>query len=304
MLLVALSVLCLRGKLRPSKLSPIPIPNFRSTSPWAPASPPYEEQTPSLRTMFPAATAGLVPERPRARSLPPLDTEKTMESEVESAPTSKSFASSKPEMTQEEASYIDPGFMRDISTIMEESSVFSDTRRSQSHQSQSMSYQSMSYMEPAPGRQSTILSASVKSNSTIVLPAPLPNHSLHSSESGSIFAPTRINSLVGPWRDSLWSTTATPTGVVAPPSAYASQRQSRRSLSMSARLAEARDSTNWFDETSPRSSGRLQRSMILPPLPTPGFGSSLVDQNTKEQGNKGQPPSRLGGFMGSPWPLK
>ncbi|MCJ1332375.1 hypothetical protein MMC10_009067 [Thelotrema lepadinum] len=252
---------------------------------------PYNPRSlsPSVRPLFATAPTGLVPERPRASSLPPLETEKTREIEDEQMPISEKTELPQLEQHQEEASFIDPGFMRDVSTIMEEPSLLADSRRSSARQSQIMSRK-----ESTSSRQSNVLSASIKSDSTIILPAPSAIHSRHSSEAGSMFAPTRLNSAVGPWRDSIWSTAATPTGIGPPLSAYASQRQSRRSFSLSARAAQARDSNNWIDDVSPRSSGgRPLASFILPPLPTPGFRRDSENRNSNPQNRNTHAPSSL-----------
>ena len=181
------------------------------------------------------------------------------------------------EAHQDVVSTIDPEFMREISTIMEESSGYSQSSRS--HLSQPMSMETTTQ-----SRQSNPLSVSSRSNSTVILPSPFPNHNRNVSESNSVFGPTRLNSALGPWRDSLWSTTATPTGLMPPSSAYASPRQSRRSLSLSARVSQAQLSGSWYQDQLPRGSGRLQeRSFILPPLPTPGFGNSTADDSSKNQ---------------------
>ena len=288
-------VFCFRGKFRGARVPSFSALQFRFTSfrrPQAPRSP-----SPSVRPLFPAAPAGLVPERPRASSMPPLETEKTPEVGGEQTTFSEKFKLPQLEHRQEEPSFIDPGFMRDISTIMEEPSLLSRSQSS-AHQSQTTSRIGSAYSQ-----RSNVLSTSVKSDSTIILPAPSSNHTRHSSEAGSMFAPTRLNSAVGPWRDSIWSTTATPTGIGPPSSAYASQRHSRRSFSLSARAAQARDSNSWIEDMSPRSSGRPLASFILPPLPTPGFARDGENRNSNRQNQNVQSSSPLRNSRSPSWPL-
>ena len=290
-------MLYFRGKFRGAKIpsfSTLQIPFASFRRPRTPRSP-----SPSVRPLFPNAPAGLVPERPRASSMPPLETEETLEVEGEQTIFSEKSELPRLEQRREEPSFIDPGFMRDISTIMEEPSLLSRSSQSSTRQSQTTSRIGSAYSQ-----RSNVLSTSVKSDSTIILPAHSSNHNRHFSETGSMFAPTRLNSAVGPWRDSIWSTTATPTGIGPPPSAYASQRQSRRSLSLSARAAQVRDSNSWIDDMSPRSSGRPPASFILPPLPTPGFARDSENRNSNNRQNQNpQSSSPLRNSRSPSWPL-
>ena len=294
MLLVTLSVLCVRGKLRGIRAIP-----FRSRSPYSGSSPfpssspppprPSRSQSdPPFRRAVPVTRVGAAYEISRRDIDPPQARKRTVEPYT-ADPLSEKAEDSMHGSYLDEVSIIDPGFMRELSTIMEAS-----TERSLSRHSQASRI--LSFTDSAYSRQSNLQSTSTKSDSTIILPGPFPSHSRHSSESGTMFGPTRLNSATGPWRDSIWSTTATPTSVLPPSSAYASQRHSRWSQSLSTRLAQARDSFYWTDDQSPRSSKPIPGSALLPPLPTPGLGKSPSISGLQSSSGPNDPSA-------SSWPL-
>lgn len=305
---MALGIFCFRGKARGFKFQAPRFPSFPFASFSPPQLPSRARNAPIIRTLFPSASVGLVPERPEDRGFQAPMTEKTKGLEaVHEAVSEKSIS---PQMGEQEddAPLIDPGFMREISLFMDKSPSHPGHQKSPNRSVYQHSHQpsgTLSMAGSTYSRNSNGLPASSRSNSTIILPGSFTTHSRNASEGDSMFAPTRLNSAVGPWRDSLWSTTATPTGMLPPSSAFASQRQSRRSLSLSARAAMARDTGSWTEDVSRRSSGLFPQSMILPPLPTSGVGRSSLDQSSRpsEQG-KAQSSKKAPGFFGSPWPLR
>lgn len=290
---MAVSFWCVRRRIKGSKVAAVQSRSTHQSSSTSPRSPSRRQSAPAFRNVFPGAPAGLVPDRPGRDSLPALEAEKTMELNFAEDSFPEKYGIPEAEEFEEEASAIDPGFMRELSTIMEAS-----TERSFSHRSQALSFSESAY-----SRQSNPLSGSTKSDSTIILPAPFPNHSRHVSDTGSMFGPSRVNSAVGPWRDSIWSTTATPTAVYPPSSAYASQRQSRRSQSLSAHVARVRDANSWAEDPSPHSSRRPPGSALLPPLPTPDLGKATSNQS-RHQASHNDPSSwGTDSIMCDSWPL-
>jgi hypothetical protein len=156
---------------------------------------------------------------------------------------------------RESAPSIDPSFMGTISAILDPSQVPTHSRTVSHTGSLSSS------------RYSDIRAGSIKSDSTIILPQVFGHSSRQSSNQNSMFAPTRFNSAIGPWRDSVWSAgaAATPTSVMPPSSASSSyfpnHRQSR-SLSY-ANSASMRNTGVWSQNFALQ--GDPNRKSPLPP---------------------------------------
>ena len=139
----------------------------------------------------------------------------------------------------EEVQSMDGGFMRTLSTVIEESK--GSTRRTSLR-----SDPPLTYPDSIHTRSSGLLpseagdeSRSSSETRTILLPPPFPTASRRSSDPVSPVSPeVRTNSGYGPWRDSMWSFNPTPINGPSPRTSYF-RTTSRDFLSPSDRISKS-----------------------------------------------------------------
>ena len=224
-LLALLFILFRRGKIRKVNLGTFesPFSRFRPNTHGIASPPPTKPMgSPISRFQFPwnKAKSPVIPS-PRAETYDAISRQNE-KSSILSSPRQSSEASTRGRTS--EVLEIDPDFMQHLSPVQEEgSSVYSSNPRSTLAYPESILTRSSDVMPSA--RSSGLLpSARSSSSRTVLLPSVAPTTPRRASDPFSPLPPESIPSMVGPWRDSMWSVAMTPSGITPHTSVYPSNR--------------------------------------------------------------------------------